>query len=144
MKYKLYYIKDQNNVYYNEIRGIRFDHQYNQIPDYAEYIQKEYDSNTDGIIDLFFSENGNHINFAKYKTNETFTDIVEITEQELQSNPRYTEHQNKKIIQEALIVSKHNAAINAQIAELQALKIERPELGTIIDAQILELQGQLL
>lgn len=142
MKYKLYYIKDQNHQYYNEARGIRYDHQYQHLPDCAEYIKKEYDSEKDKIPDLFFRENGQEINFAKYKANADFTDIIEITPTELINNLRYQKEKKEKRVKQNLEKALAKNKRTEKITELEKIKITNPELVTEAQIEIDKLKAE--
>jgi hypothetical protein len=142
MKYKLYYIKDQNHQYYNEIRGVRFDYQYQRLPDCAEYIKKEYDSDKDPIPKLFFQEENKDINFAQYKANPDFTDIVKITPTELINNPRYQKEKKEKQLKQNLEKALAKNKRLEKITELEKIKISNPDLAIHAQAEIDKLKAE--
>lgn len=142
MKYKLYYIKDKNHQYYNEIRGIRYSHQYQHLPECAEYIDKEYDSDKDGIPDLFFKENRQNINFARYKIKSDLSGIEEITSTEFLNNPRYISFQKEKQIKNKLEKALAKSERIKKITELEKIKIASPELSTEAQKMIDKLNAE--
>ena len=132
MKYKLYAISDPNHLYYKEIRGIRYSDQYHFLPFNATYINKEYDTEKDGDIgrDLFFKDESSRqdINFAKYRVNDDYTGIVQISLPELKENPRYKKHKGEEEVKK-LMDKKLKKAIRQQKRDiLQALRVSNPEL----------------
>jgi len=134
MKYKLYCINR------NEIRGLRYYYQYHLLPKNAEWIKKEFDSEKDGIPELFFIEDGKRINFTKYKANANLTDIIQITPLELESNPGYIKEKNRKLFLDEEIKQIEIDKKKDRIARLKRLKDRVPSFIKIVDEEISELE----
>ena len=142
MKYKFYTIVEENHRYFREIRGIRFEGQYDNLPVFAKYINKEYSVEKDGVPDLFFKDNGKDINFARYKANSDLTDIVLINPSELESNPRYIKERRRKLFLDEEIKQIEIDKKKDRVSRLNKLKTRVPSFADIIDEEISELEKQ--
>jgi hypothetical protein len=133
MKYKLYAISDSNNKYFKEIRGIRYAYQYHLLPPNATWIDKEYDNLIEREPDLFLkNELGRDINFAKYKANNNYTDIIEITIDELKTTNRFKKHKKEEKLKKLLNRKERKEKRALKRSLLVALQDEHPELVTEI------------
>lgn len=135
MKYKLYAIKDFNHEYYKEIRGIRFEHQYHLLPECAQWISKEYNETKNPIPQLFHKDEfGKDINFARWKANDDFTDIVSIGIDEMQASERYKRYIKEIKVKKHLAKKMRKLERDHKRTVLEEIKVEFPNLSTQVNS----------
>jgi hypothetical protein len=145
MKYKLYAFPSPSHHYSKEIRGIRFDHQYHLLPEGAEYINKEYNTDKDGIPALFHKEDGVETNYPTLQANEDLSDTLPLPISTSKAKPHYAKIRKKKKVERLLEKEIKKALRQQKKNALTTLKTKFPELEeeiteatSAIDAEDLE------
>jgi hypothetical protein len=134
MKYKLYAIKNKDHPYFKEIRGIRYEYQYHQIPDCAQWIDKEYDDGIDFIPQFFHKDElGNVTNFARWKANDDFTDILSIEIDEMKASDRYKDHIKEEKVKKLLSKKIQKLELDNKRTALARIRIDNPNLADHVD-----------
>lgn len=128
MKYKLYTFANPSHHYSKEIRGIRYEYQYHLLPEGAEYINKEYDTDKDRTPSLFHKKDGIETNYPTLQANEDLTDVLPLSVSESKTKPHYSKIRKKKKVEQLLEREIKKALHQQKRNILIKLKTNFPEL----------------